>query len=600
MYDLIIENANITDGSGAPSYQADLAIEKGQIAAIGDLKAEKSKRRIRAEGRYLTPGLIDMHSHADLELIRFPDAENLLGQGITTVFAGHCGMGMAPVGDYWKTQMDDLYAIEDFYPLGSIAGYPGVTPAVPSTAMRRAYEKYYGIPMDWTTFGDYMERLKKQGLGVNLVEEAGLQQIRQTVLGQDIDRPATPEEIEQMKQLVAEAMEHGARGLSIGYDYTPDMYASTEELEALIREAGRCGGIITAHTRTDHPDREDWTFADGIREFLDICLRCGVHAHISHICPNHLAGDYSQEEVDTSAEEILQLLEEYRGRAAAQGSSLKITWDVLHPEAASFYFNPDLAAPFQYYILTCGGKQQFSRRLQEPAYRSSFLQRIRQKKHLTFPRIETAAVITSCSRTDLVGKSIDAIAGERGCDACEVIADLLALDIETRVRTAMPWERLCNTDVYWKREEAAIGTDNGAVNYDFEGRRPELPSFRMPPSAYCGFILFLQQAMEKGMSFEAAIRRLTGNAADILGLTDRGRIAVGAQADLVLWDLEQLDPCRSFIDPRQRPKGPELVLVNGQIAVEKGRHTHGRSGQLLTQTTGAESVRHVNLREEEA
>lgn len=576
MYDIIISGGTVYDGSGAPGRSADIGIAGGSITAVGKLDKAAAARVIDASGKLVTPGFIDMHSHADLSLIQYPDAESLLGQGITTVFCGHCGMGMAPAGRWWKTQGDDVFALEQFAPLSSACNVPGRTPICPTSLMRGAYREYFGVEMDWTSFADYLDRLRGTGIGVNAAALAGYQQIRAQVLGPDSARPAAADEISAMRRLVRESLEGGALGLSIGFDYTPDMSAGPEELEAMAQEVRAHGGILAAHTRNGKDDDPAWTPFDGIREFLELGLRTGVRLHISHIQPGLGPGEATEEQVAGSTRRTLELIEDYRARG------VQVSWDVLHPKAAAFYYYPELVSPLIYYVLACGGKEALRARLSDGAYRAYLTAQLEKGAHMVFPRLDYAARITRCAEPAWLGKGVAQLAEEAGTSKEEMLLRVFERDVDTCIRPQLPYERSGGLDLFkyfWQLDEAGIGTDNCAFNYDYEGRGSSLPAYRSTPSAYSGFVTFL---LESGaIPFEKTVRKLSANAADILGLTDRGRLAAGKRADVVVLDRARLDANIDYIDPRKPPKGIDYVLVNGRVAVDKGLHTHVRSGELL-------------------
>lgn len=574
MYDLVIQNGLIFDGDGGFPYQGDIGIKDGVIAAIGDIEDGLAQRQIDAANRAVTPGFFDMHSHADLSIVQYPDAESLLGQGVTTAFCGHCGMGMAPVGKFWKSQGDDLFAFEEFMPFASVSSFPGMTPFCRTEQLRPAYKKYFGVDLDWVTFGDYFQKLKTQGIGINLAVEVGLQQIRQQVLGEDSARPATLEETTQMAELVNESMNAGAFGLSIGYDYTPDLSASEEELLCLAQCVKEKNGILCAHTRNGKQGFPNWQHIDGIREFLELGRKTGVHVHISHIQPGFKVIPADQKLIDESACRTLEIIEEYRTKG------VHVTWDVLHPEAASFYYYPQLSSPLIYYILECGGKSAFQARLEDASYRDELAERIRSGEHIVFPRFNMDVPVTSCKNAKHIGKTVREIAQQASVATEEMVLDILREDIETCIRPLRPWEQVMGSDVYWRRKDATIGTDNSVFNYDYEGHLPNLPAFRSTPEAFGGIIHFLERSRD--IPFEQTVRKLTGNAASILGLTDRGWLKAGMKADIVVLDLERLNSNMNDIDPRQRPIGVDYVIVNGSIAVDRGSHTHIRSGHILS------------------
>lgn len=576
MYDLLIQNGLIYDGSGLPAYHGDIGVKDGIISVIGDLKDAHAQQCIDASGRIVTPGFIDMHSHADLSIVQYPDAESLLGQGVTTAFCGHCGMGMAPVGEFWKSQGDDLFAFEEFMPFGSVGSFPGVTPFCRTEQLKPAYQKYFGVELDWVTFGDYLHKLGAMGIGINLAVEVGLQQIRQQVMGEDSARPATTKEIQRMTELVDASLDEGAFGLSIGYDYTPDMNASEEELLCLAQHVKEKNKILCAHTRNGKQGSPDWQHIDGIREFLELGRKTGIHVHISHIQPGFRVTSPDQNLVDESARRTLDVIEEYRARG------VHVTWDTLHPEAASFYYYPQLSSPLIYYILEYGGKSVFHSRLEKPAFRSQLAEKIRQGRHIVFPKVNLDVPVTACRNGQYIGKTVRELAGQIGVTPEEMMLRILLEDIETCIRPVRPWEQVKGSEVYWRRKDAVIGTDNSVFNYNYEGHLPDLPAFRSTPEAFGGIIHFLERSRD--IPFEETVQKLTGNAAGILGLSDRGYLKIGMKADIAVLNMEELNSNLNIIDPRQKPSGLDYVVVNGAIAVDHGVHTHVRSGHILSRS----------------
>lgn len=575
MFDLIIKNGTLYDGTGKKPFQADIGIRNGIIEEIGNLEGAESGEVIDACGRCVTPGFIDMHSHADLGIIQYPDAESLLGQGITTAFTGQCGMGMAPVGKYWKSQADDLFAFEDFMPFSSVSTLPGITPACLTEQLKPAYKKYFGIDMDWVTFGDFRERIKKQGTGVNLAMEVGLQQIRQQVLGMDSERHATEKEIQAMEAMVKEAMDSGAFGMSIGFEYTPDMFAGEEELYRLAACVKPYDGIVAAHTRRSRSDNPAWQPIDGMKELMELGRKTGCRVHISHIHPGHILMPPDRKMSDASARIVLDTIDEYRQQGVC------VTWDVLHQKCQAFYFYPELCSPLSYYILACGGKTPFGEMLKDETYRTYVIAQMKAKKHILFPRLEFNVPVSRCSNQAYVGKTLQELAETAGISPEEMVIKILMEDMDTLIRPIFPFERYIGLEskVFWEAEEAAIGTDNAVFNYDYEGHMPDLPAFRSTSTSYCGFIHFLVES--KDAPLEKTVQKLTGNAAEILRLKDRGYLKKGCCADIVIMEPERLDPNENFFDPRQQPKGIDYVIVNGSVAVDHGVHTHVRSGRVL-------------------
>src|SRR5579863_1391661 len=237
-FDLVITNGHIIDGTGSPWYSGDIGIRDGRIAAIGNLAAAPRKRTIDAAGKVVAPGFIDLLGQSELTILVDPRLPSKIYQGITTEITGE-GDSVAPLNDAL------------------------------AQAGRSTYE-HYKITPDWRTFRQYFGRLEKQGMGINLASYVGATTVRAMVLGEENKQP-TPEQLEQMKTLVRDAMRDGAVGVSTALEYAPAPYAKTEELIALATEAGKFGGIYSTHMRNE---------SDSVLEAIDEALRIGREAHV--------------------------------------------------------------------------------------------------------------------------------------------------------------------------------------------------------------------------------------------------------------------------------------------------------------------------------
>src|SRR6202789_2717866 len=237
-FDLVITNGHIIDGTGSPWYSGDIGIREGKVAAIGNLASAPRKRTIDAAGKVVAPGFIDMLGQSELSILVEPRLPSKIYQGITTKITGEGG-SIAPLND----------AIIQ--------------------ADRQGYE-HYKITPDWRTFRQYFARLEKQGMGINLASYVGATQVRRMVLGDDNVQP-TPEQLEQMKTLVRDAMKDGAVGVSTALEYAPAPYAKTDELIALAAEGGKFGGIYSTHMRDE---------SNSVLEAIDEALRIGREAHV--------------------------------------------------------------------------------------------------------------------------------------------------------------------------------------------------------------------------------------------------------------------------------------------------------------------------------
>src|SRR6202030_674635 len=237
-FDFVIAHGHIIDGTGSPWYSGDLGIRDGKIAAIGNLALAPRKRTIDVGGKVVAPGFIDMLGQSELTILVDPRLPSKIYQGITTEITGEGGT-VAP--------LNDAIIRSD----------------------RAGYEHYHITP-DWRTFRQYFARIEKQGMGINLASYVGATQVRRLVLGEDNKQP-TPDQLEQMKTLVREAMKDGTVGVSTALEYAPAPYAKTEELIALAAEAGKFGGIYSTHMRNE---------SNSVLDAIDEALRIGRDAHV--------------------------------------------------------------------------------------------------------------------------------------------------------------------------------------------------------------------------------------------------------------------------------------------------------------------------------
>src|SRR5215469_5488197 len=237
-FDLVITNGHIIDGTGSPWYSGDIGISNGKIAAIGNLTDAQRKRTIDARGMVVAPGFIDMLGQSEITILVDPRLPSKIYQGITTEITGEGGSA-APLNDSIIRSDEPTYA-------------------------------HYHVTPDWSTLRQYFSRLEKQGMGINLASYVGATQVRRMVLGDD-DKQPTPQQLDQMKDLVRQAMSDGAVGVSTSLEYAPAPYAKTDELIALAAEASKFGGIYATHMRNE---------SDSVLDAIDEALRIGRDAHI--------------------------------------------------------------------------------------------------------------------------------------------------------------------------------------------------------------------------------------------------------------------------------------------------------------------------------
>lgn len=589
LFDILIKNAQIIDGSGKDRFISDVAVENGKIVKIANSIDGDAAEIIDATGKILTPGFFDMHSHADFTVAAYPHMEGLLGQGVTTCFCGHCGMGVAPIDKYYIETPGgvDGAAISRLVPPLGGGPNPIKFRIVDTEALRPVFGDATGTELDWTSFGEYLQHLEKSGVGCNLVINVSHAQIRVQVLGLDYRRSATKEEVEQMKVYVREAMEAGAAGMSTGLEYCPGTYADTYELTELARVVAEYDGVVTSHlqwrkSRCEKimPQHEG---VDGVCEMLDIGKNTGVRIHISHMLNGYTVSPNDAMMERAGVRRLLEVIDGYRKEG------VRVSWDVLPYDAVAIYYFPQLATYMRPYVDECGGKQKFSRALKIGDYRDRIAQEIKSGGHrsasplvrfdpTTNPEWAKLYVITKCTEQKYVGKTILELAQETGKDSVDVMLDILQEDPEAGCGAWRPYPAQRFYE-YNLAEDATIGLDNVALDYDyFHQDAEDMPYELGTPSAYCGMVSYIEQELLPRL--EDTIKRLTGNAATALGLTDRGFIKEGLSADIVIMDYENLASNKNFVDPRTAPSGIDYVIVNGKIAVDHTQQKHPHSGRV--------------------
>lgn len=587
---ILLKNGTIVDGSGGTPYVADVLLAQGRIRQIGRDLQYTDALKIDAAGKWVTPGFINMHSHADCSAAMYPNMESTLGQGITTEFAGHCGLGVAPIRDNWLYMFPEKRAFTKVMPepFGGINPYDFYT--VPTAALRPVFEQVYGVKLDWTTSGEYIDHLRKCGTGANLALVAGQAPIRFQAMGMDYMRDATEYEIRAMEESLAEAMDAGYLGLSLGFDYRPGLYSSREELIRLLRLVTARDGIVTAHTRCKPNEyyKKQMTFLDGLIEFLELGLGTGARVHVSHIQNGFDVSPENDALVEAAVGQTLKILEDYRGRG------MRLTWDVIPKSAFGPFHYPMAASMFQPYVEQCGGVSGFAGQLKVGNYRGIVEAEIRAGNHASRgvftrfnpkanPNWDSRLRFTRASDVSLLGKTIREAAD--GGDSLTFLLDLLTVDPGACVISLdrRP-EHTQDRDAFVAREEACIGLDTWTFDYSARLNEDNMPLECGSPATYCGMTVFLSN--QKDRPIEETVRKLTGNAAASLGLKDRGWLRTGCRADVLVIDPARLCPNECLWDPRCGATGLDYVIVNGEIAIQDGSHTHVRSGQIISKEMG--------------
>jgi len=530
LFDVIIKNGYVIDGAGNPWFKADVGIQNEKIARTGKLNTEEATKIIDALGLVVSPGFIDMHSHSDFLLLINPKAESKIRQGVTTEVVGNCGGSAAPLNEVMKED------IKKTTPLFEEAK----------------------LELDWSTMREYLNRLDRQGIALNVVPLVGHENVRVPVIGFD-NRAPKEAELEEMKKVLVQAMEDGAFGMSTGLIYPPGCYAKTDELIELSKVVASYGGIYTSHIRGE--GRE---LLNSVKEAIEIGEKARLPVEISH----HKAGGKNNW---GRVKESLKIIDEARARG------IDVTCDVYPYIAASFGMS-SMLPPWAHE----GGTEKLLERLRDPKTR----ERLRREMEEGLPDWSSpfrtagwnATMIARCRKNpDFEGKSIAEITQAKRVDPFEFVFNLL---IEESASVSVVRFAMCEEDVRTviQHPVSMIGTDGSAfAQYGVLGEgKPHPRSYGTFPRVLGKYV-----REEKIVTLENAVRKMTSLPAQKLGLRDRGLVKEGMYADIAIFDPKRVIDKASYTDPHQYPEGIEYVLVNGKIVIERGEHTGVLAGKAL-------------------
>ena len=498
-YDLIIRGGKVVDGSGNPWYHADIAIKNDRIAEIGQLSNHEAKRVIDAHGLVVAPGFIDPHTHALRGIFEVPNAESALLQGVTTLTEGNDGSSPYPIERHYA-DIDNLR-----------------------------------ISPNWAVF-------------------VGQGTIRQRVIGFGL-RKATPDEMERMKQMVRDAMEQGALGISTGLFYVPGSFTSTEEVIELSKVAAEYNGIYISHIR-----EEAAQLIDSVQETIRIGEEANIPVQITH---HKVIGVENW----GASIESLRLVDEARKRG------VDVTIDQYPYTASQTSINALIPQWAQ-----AGGREEMLSRINSAETYSTIKNEVVAK--ILYDRGGGDPKNVFISRNswdpDMAGKNLAELAIDAGLEptpenAADVVFDIIRGGGATAVYHAIGPE---DVDRIMQHPATAIGSD-GPVGVFGEGA-PH-------PRQYGTFarVLGLYVRERKILSLEEAIRKMSSQSARRLGIHDRGLITKGYFADIAIFDPDEIIDKATFENPHQYAIGTKFVLVNGAVVVENGQHTGARPGRIL-------------------
>ena len=528
-YDLVIRNGRIVDGTGRAGYVADVAIKNDRIMKIGKLSQATTTRTIDAQGLVVAPGFIDMLGQSETYLLIDPRAMSKVMMGVTTEITGE-GESIAPINDRQIKEQEDF--------------------------LRR-----FSLTIDWRTLDEYFKRLDKQGSGVNLGTFVGATQVREYVIGYD-DRPPTPQELEQMKKLVADAMRDGALGLSTSLQYVPARFAKTEELIELAKVARQYGGIYATHQRS-----EANTIDASLDEVFEIAQKAKIPVEIWHL-------KTAYKKNWGRMPYVLNRIKQARDRG------LDITADIYPYIAGS----TALSACLPPWALE-GGTDKMMERLRDPQIRQRLKTEISQEQ-TTWENIYLGSggpggvligSVVNRELDSLQGKRISEIAEQQKKDPLDAVFDLILAD---HGQTGAIYFMMSEDDMRAAMKSPLVSfcTDSGSRATD-----GPLAGSKSHPRGWGSYPRILGRYVrdEKLLTLEDAIHKMTGAPAARVGLKERGSIKEGMFADITIFDPSKVIDRATFESPNQYPIGIDYVIVNGKLSVDKGQRTSGLSGRVL-------------------
>jgi N-acyl-D-amino-acid deacylase len=523
IYDLIIKNGKILDGTGNDWFNLDLGILNGKIDFMGTLNKNDGESLIDAKGKIVSPGFIDIHSHSDISAMIYPTADSKILQGVTTEVVGNCGFSPAPIKD------ENLELLKQTIdgPFKGISNF---------------------LSWNWRTLNEFYDEVEKIGTSVNFVPLVGHGTLRVAVMGYE-NREPTDNELKEMENLLKQEMESGFFGMSTGLEYVPGIYSKTEEIIELAKVVSKYSGIYATHIRN-----EESNVIEAINEAITVAKEAEVPLEISHI---KVVGKNNWDNDD----KILKLIYD------ARKNGIEVNADV-YPYTA---FQTTLTILLPSWILE-GGIKNTLNKLKDLKIREKIKNEIFQREsdwdRITIPSYN--------------GKSIKDLSVEWNIDPFETLLKLL-LDNNGNVSIIGHSMKEESVEKFISSPLISIGSDENGIKPGFG----PLGGLTHPRAYGTFPRVISRYWREKNLiSLSEAIRKMTGLPAAKLRLSKRGLIREGYYADLVIFDPEKILDLATFNEPTKFPIGIDYVIVNGIVVAEKSKHKNTKPGKVLKRIKG--------------
>ena len=533
MFDIIIKNGTVIDGSNKPQYKSDIGINRNKIEKIGSLENITAKKIIDAKNLIISPGFIDIHTHSDISVINDPYNESKIYQGVTTEVTGNCSYSTFPSGNN-----------------------------NPNTIREELWDKR-GNADDpktnwcWNTFDEYANHIEDKGTSINIAPQLGYAAL-QVASGAIENRPATDDEMKQMKKLANESIEQGAFSLSTGLSVPPSAFASTDEIIEICKSISHYDGIFYV----THAREGAGKHLSKIHEAVEIGKRSDISVQFSHLA-------ITDWRFYGEGPKMHKIFED------AENSGLDITYDMYPYTAAGAGL--DQTMPLWSHS---GGIKKFLERLENPKLREKINSEITTGIDGLPQRWETIVIssVKNPKNQDLIGLSIKDIAKSRNLGESETI---LQLTEEDEAVVSVIYHNRDEEDVkcFMDHRLAMFGSDGNAVSPEgfYSNGKPHPRFYGTFPRILGRYI----RGKKSKLSLEEAIYKMTGFPAWRLNLKQRGIIKENYIADITIFNPKTIIDKATFKDPHQYAEGIEFVLINGQSVIEKGVHKKNTPGKVL-------------------
>jgi len=530
IFDVVIKGGTVIDGTGKPGFKADVAISADNVKAVAsEISRGRARKVIDAQGLKVCPGFIDIHSHSDSSILSYPTADSRVMQGVTTEVTGNCGGSIVPIEgedarESWKDWKEEN----------------GIDP-----------------DCEFSDPASYFGYLESTGISVNHALLVGNGTLRSIAVGSK-NRALSADELKGVVRSFELCLDQGCAGLSTGLEYVPGNYSKVEEIEALTTIAARRDVLYATHIRN-----ESATLLESIEEAVEMGRKTGVRVEISHF---KAAGKPNWGKQEAALEII--------DKARSQGIDVKAdAYPYTAYSTGLMYFVPQWAEE--------GGKDALGERLHDP----SMYKRIRHEVEIlvdnnpgSFNQIVIISVKTDANR-NCIGLSVEEIAEKWSVEPVDALLRL----VEQEHNAGFVGHGMdpANVEMILAHPYVMIGSDG--YSYAPWGMAVEMQPH---PRSYGAFARVLGHYCRerKIFSLPDAIKKMTSMPAAQMHMNDRGIVAPGKKADLVVFDSEKVRDIATFDEPHRFATGVEHVLVRGEPVIENGKHTGARPGKIIRKT----------------